>query len=591
MASNAIGNSGGRLYSFGNTPVLIDCNFIVDSTNGNGLGIRSLKGQGVANVYMNTTNSSLANQLALLTARQYGILGASAITTSGATTITGNVGLYPGTSITQSPLMTISGATNVANVAASTAQTQANAAFNAGQALGLAGTTIASELGGQTLTPGAYQFASGTAGISLTSGHSTLTLNGNGVYIIYTATTLLTGASGSTDLPVISLTGGAQAQNVYFIVGSSATINQSAASAGAIFNGNIIAKTSVTQTQTGSINGSVVALTGAVTLSAGSTIVTQALTPSVVGGPSNPAPGMAWVQLTNNYNRYLGGFSGFVSPTAGSTVAINSTALTVGNPYIIASVGHAAAGQATIAPVADVSGSLASTYFVVPDSYGNTFVIWFSVSGVGSAPLLGNPAAYGVPGLHYVQQTITSGSSAATIGAALVLTLENLPSGIANVDSFTASGTTTVTYVNTNTNPYHLPGPPQDGPVGKATGFALALTVDDHNLADWQAVGLPPGLTPTVGQSFIAKATGHGSSTGLAIAPGVSGINSVEIVGDPSASIAPQPQGGSANVGGWVLVQLLSNGVPTAPVNGSVCGMCFYVDTRLSPSNVNARNP
>src|SRR5665213_768068 len=55
MASNALGNSGGRLYSFGEQPVLIDCNFVVDAANGNGRGIRSLKGQGVKNVFMNTS--------------------------------------------------------------------------------------------------------------------------------------------------------------------------------------------------------------------------------------------------------------------------------------------------------------------------------------------------------------------------------------------------------------------------------------------------------------------------------------------------------------------------------------------------------
>lgn len=37
------------------SPVLLDCNFIVDSTNGNGLGIRSLKGPGIANVFMKTS--------------------------------------------------------------------------------------------------------------------------------------------------------------------------------------------------------------------------------------------------------------------------------------------------------------------------------------------------------------------------------------------------------------------------------------------------------------------------------------------------------------------------------------------------------
>lgn len=48
-------SSGGKLYSMHTMPVLVDCNFVVDSTNGNGLGIRTLKGPLVANVYMNTS--------------------------------------------------------------------------------------------------------------------------------------------------------------------------------------------------------------------------------------------------------------------------------------------------------------------------------------------------------------------------------------------------------------------------------------------------------------------------------------------------------------------------------------------------------
>ncbi len=56
MAGN-LGNNGGRLYSFGAQPVLIDCNFVVDPENGNGYGMRSLKGQGVAEVYLHSTAS------------------------------------------------------------------------------------------------------------------------------------------------------------------------------------------------------------------------------------------------------------------------------------------------------------------------------------------------------------------------------------------------------------------------------------------------------------------------------------------------------------------------------------------------------
>lgn len=52
--------NGGKQYSMHVSPVLIDCNFVVDSTNGNGLGIRSLKGPAVHAVYMHTTASAAA---------------------------------------------------------------------------------------------------------------------------------------------------------------------------------------------------------------------------------------------------------------------------------------------------------------------------------------------------------------------------------------------------------------------------------------------------------------------------------------------------------------------------------------------------
>lgn len=383
----------------------------------------------------------------------------------------------------------------------------------------------------------------------------------------------------------------------------------------------------------------------------------------------NPAAGFAWIQLSNNYNRYLGGFSGFVSPITGSSIPIDATdaALTVGNPYVITSVGVGPAGQATISPVADVSGSLAGTYFMLYDSYGNSFCIWFSVSGIGSAPNLGLPAAFGQRGLQYVQQSILINATAAQIGAALVLTIENLQSGVVGTLSFTASGTTTVTVVSTMNAP--LAGIPQDGnqvvaasnsqPVpiyfnlsspesatagsiwsdsqghlytvtttlvagtllktsgvqspfpaagvltyvsgpgatvnlpyssavaGLATGFGFALTVFDTNLQDWVAVGVPSGVTPAVGVSFIARATGAGASTGSVHAPGVSGISSIEVIGDPNQSIAPQPSGPTANIGGWILVQMLNGSdAVTAPNAGSVYGMSFYVDAKFSPSNI-----
>lgn len=290
----------------------------------------------------------------------------------------------------------------------------------------------------------------------------------------------------------------------------------------------------------------------------------------------NPAVGFALIQLKDNYKKYIGGFSGFAAPTTGGTIAINGSALTVHNPYIIASVGYGAAGSATIAPVADSAGSLASTWFSLFDSYGNTFIIWFSVSGVGAAPR-------GVSGI-LVQQSILSGATAAQIGAALVLTIENLPSGISGVNSFTASGSTTVTVTSTANVP--LAGPPAEGLI--PTGFTFAIVNFSTNLQDWQGVGLPKGVTPSIGASFIATATGYstgGGSTGLVVVPGVSGVSTLEVVGDPNQSLSPIPMGGSPHVGGWILVQFMAatsssvtTPIPTAPADNSVCGMSFYLE-------------
>lgn len=290
--------------------------------------------------------------------------------------------------------------------------------------------------------------------------------------------------------------------------------------------------------------------------------------------------GYALIQLKNNYAKYLGGFNGLVSPISGSPVAINGSALTVGSAYQILTVGHATAGAVTIAPVADSSGSLASTWFSLYDAYGNTFIIWFSVSGVGSAPV-------GVSGT-LVQQSIATGDTASTIGTALAVTIAALPSGISGVFSFTAAGTTTVTVTSTATNPFGpLPGGPADGVI--PTGFTFAVTKFNSNLTNWQTVGLPKGVVPAIGASFIALATGQstgGGSTGTVSATGISGVSSVEIYGNPNQSLSPIPMGGSPNRGAWLMVQFLAPTsasvttlIPVKPTDATVVEMSFYLES------------
>lgn len=290
----------------------------------------------------------------------------------------------------------------------------------------------------------------------------------------------------------------------------------------------------------------------------------------------NPAVGIGMVQLAYNYSRAYALNTRILSPLTGSNLAINASALTIGQPYQITAVGAGTAGSATIAPVADVSGSLASTWFSLYDAYGNTFIIWFSVSGVGSAPI-------GVSGT-LVQQTISSGATAAQIGTALATTIAGLPSGISGVFSFTATGTTTVTVTSTKAIP--IAGPPADGLI--ATGFTFAIVNSTPNLTDWQKVGVPKGIVPAVGVGFVATATGYstgGGSSGTVSAIGVSGITNIETMASENLGLSPIPMGGSPNVGGFFLFQFLAPTsssvttlIPTAPANTSTVKMTVLLE-------------
>ena len=273
------------------------------------------------------------------TAATYGILGASAITNTGSTVINGNLGLYPGTSVTGFPPGTVTGTQNIANAAADQAQIDALAAYTYGNAQ--SATAISSTLDGQTLTPGVYKEASGTFNLAA-SGTGTLTLNGAGVYIFQCASTLTTGAGG---VPIINLTNGALASNVYWIVGSSATINSGSIGT---FQGTIIANASVTDTMGGTVNGRLIALTAAVTLSAATVVntpISANSTPTEISGTAALAAVIVHTQL--------GPFTLY----PGQSVPINGTFATSINSFINATPDYALPpGYNTLAGTVNFNG-------------------------------------------------------------------------------------------------------------------------------------------------------------------------------------------------------------------------------------------
>lgn len=314
-----------------------------------------------------------------------------------------------------------------------------------------------------------------------------------------------------------------------------------------------------------------------------SQVYMQSSATPATGNPfvATTSAGYALIKLAYNYNRIYAGPWSAEPPVTSTDIAINGSALTAGIPYKITAVGHATAGAVTIAPVADTAGSLASTWFSLYDAYGNTFIIWFSVAGVGARPNLGNASTDGTIGFHYVQQSIASGDTASTIGTALAVTIAALPSGVSGVFSFTTAGTTTVTVTSTATNPYGpVAGAPSDGVI--PTGFTFAQTKYKTNLQNWQNVGVPKGVTPAVNLAFVATATGDstgGGSTGTVKAMTKSGVAAMELLGNPQLALNPIPMGGSPNSGGLVLVQFLdfANAL-VAPVDGSIFRLQFLLE-------------
>jgi hypothetical protein len=191
----------------------------------------------------------------LASAQSFAVLGATTVTNAGATVINGDLGVSPGTAVTGFPPGTvIRGAIHADDPTAVTAQADAHTAYAdlVAETCGtnLSGDILGTSPGAVTLAPGVYCFGSSA---QLTG---TLTLSGNGVYVFQIGSTLTTASNAS-----VVLAGGATAENVFWQVGSSATLGGST-----FLEGSILAHTSVSVTGGSSVAGHIFALMGAVTL-------------------------------------------------------------------------------------------------------------------------------------------------------------------------------------------------------------------------------------------------------------------------------------------------------------------------------------
>jgi len=197
-------------------------------------------------------------------AANFAVLAGAGVTSTGATTITGDLGLSPGTSVIGFPPGILTGTQHVNDAAANQAKLDLTAAYN--DAAGRTSTdivTLSGNLGGLTLTPGLYKSTS-TLGIS--SGDLTFDAKGNAdaVFIIQIASTLTTSPGRK-----VNLAGGAKASNIFWQVGTSATFGTTS-----VFKGTIMAMQAITFNTGATLDGKALARIAGVTM-AGNTIVKQ----------------------------------------------------------------------------------------------------------------------------------------------------------------------------------------------------------------------------------------------------------------------------------------------------------------------------
>jgi hypothetical protein len=389
----------------------------------------------------------------LASTASYAVLAHSTVTNTGNSALTGDVGLSPGTSITGFPPGTITGTQNITTPGAAGAEANLTVAYNNASGRSNCAVSVAGNIGGQTLTPGLYK---STSSLAISSGDLTLSGGGNpnGVFIFQVASAFTT-----TSGRAVILSGGAQAGNVFWQIGSSATIGTTS-----VMKGTILAHDSISFLTGSSLVGRAMAATGQVSLS-GTTIVVPTLSQSSTDVLTFTETGLA---TGTSWTVTLGGTAAVSTAQTLGFDVVGGTyayAVTVVGYVATPSMGNVVVSSATTQPIA-FSVAVAGSFGVVFTETGLASGTRWSVS------------------LDALQTTSTSTTVAFTMAAG---TYTYSVGVVSNYTSDPSTGSVTVNGAGAGQTTAFTATNPGNGTAGGGPGGGSSTL---GGISDWGWVGI-----------------------------------------------------------------------------------------------------